>query len=170
MAGSWLPVTLLRQHRDTATLVPSASIAVADSVAIVKSYVASTLIKARLAVRPGFPAPMNPVPVIWVPPNHRFDHVGKALGILAHAFAAVAGRAQLDHRQEGYAMARRIALAHHKGGQHRHPPSPSQSAPAPGWWRPAGRKNGQRRRGEYRGRVAPRPSNRYAGAVRPAVG
>src|SRR2546421_6302364 len=143
MAGSWLPVTLLRQHRDTATLVPSASIAVADSVAIVKSYVASTLITARLAVRPGFPAPMNPVPVIWVPPNHRFDHVGKALGILAHAFAAVAGRAQLDHRQEGYSMARRIALAHHKNGAHPRPPRHPQPRPRPARGGRPGRKKGK---------------------------
>src|SRR5260221_7654336 len=76
----------------------------------------TALVEAMLAGRPRFPAPMNPVPVIRMLPNHLFEGITEAPRILEHAFFAIARLHDLDLRQNFNLVMNRITLSHHESG------------------------------------------------------
>src|ERR1700682_1261056 len=77
------------------------------------------LIETSLARRPCFPAPVNPVPVIRIAPDHALDVTRELLRIAQERLVAIGAADRLDRRENRDAMAGAGALAHHEGRQDR---------------------------------------------------
>src|SRR5208282_3217411 len=77
------------------------------------------LVEAGFAGRAGFPAAVNPVPMIGMLADHLLDRVGVALRVLAHGSLAVASLLGVNGGQNFDLVMNRVALAYHERRQHR---------------------------------------------------